>query len=40
MRRHELMKNDVLSELLLAIVGGVMFGFLLLTLWLAITHPL
>ena len=40
MRRHDLMNNDVFSEVVLVIVGGVMFLFLVLTLWLAVTHPL
>lgn len=38
MRTDELMKPDVLSELLLIVIGASMALFLLVTLWLAVFH--
>jgi hypothetical protein len=38
MRSDELMKPDVLSELLLIAIGASMALFLLVTLWLAVFH--
>jgi hypothetical protein len=35
MRRDELMKPDLLSEMLLTVIGVAMFVFLLSTLWMA-----
>ena len=38
MRRDELMKPDLLSEMLLTVTGVAMVVFLLSTLWLAVFH--
>jgi hypothetical protein len=38
MRRDELMKPDIFSELLLAGLGSAMALFLLMTLWLSFFH--
>jgi hypothetical protein len=39
MRRDELMKPDLFSEMVLASVGLAMFLFLVLTTWLAVNSP-
>jgi hypothetical protein len=37
-RRDELMKPDVLSECVLAVIGAAILAFLVLTLWMAMFH--
>jgi hypothetical protein len=39
MRRDELMKPDMLSEMLLLVVGTAILMFLVSTLWLALSQP-
>jgi hypothetical protein len=38
MRRDELMKPDMISELVLTVAGTAIFLFLALTVWMAISH--